>query len=185
MVEKFNMNTRIELQKGDITRLHADAIVNAANTSLLGGGGVDGAIHRAGGQIILEECIKIRNRQGGCAVGEAVITTAGNMPAKFVIHTVGPVWSKSNTGADALLSNAYRNSLQLAIKNDVKTIAFPNISTGIYHFPKDKAAEIAIRTVKDFLSSNTKIEKVIFVCFDEENYRIYEKLLEELLYLES
>ncbi|MBS1522051.1 MAG: O-acetyl-ADP-ribose deacetylase [Bacteroidetes bacterium] len=179
------MNTRIELQKGDITRLHADAIVNAANTSLLGGGGVDGAIHRAGGQIILEECIKIRNRQGGCAVGEAVITTAGNMPAKFVIHTVGPVWSKSNTGADALLSNAYRNSLQLAIKNDVKTIAFPNISTGIYHFPKDKAAEIAIRTVKDFLSSNTKIEKVIFVCFDEENYRIYEKLLEELLYLES
>ncbi|HEY9002524.1 MAG TPA: O-acetyl-ADP-ribose deacetylase [Mucilaginibacter sp.] len=177
--------TRIELQKGDITRLHVDAIVNAANTSLMGGGGVDGAIHRAGGQAILEECIKIRNRQGGCAVGEAVITTAGNMPAKFVIHTVGPVWSKSNTGADALLSNAYRNSLQLATENDVKIIAFPNISTGIYHFPKDKAAEIAIRTVKDFLSSNTKIEKVIFVCFDEENYRIYEKLLDELLYLES
>ena len=168
---------RIELLKGDITKLHADAIVNAANTSLLGGGGVDGAIHRAGGQAILEECIRIRNRQGGCAVGEAVITTAGNMPAKFVIHTVGPVWSKSNTGADALLSNAYRNSLQLATENHVKTIAFPNISTGVYHFPKDKAAEIAIHTVNDFLSSNKNIEKVIFVCFDEENYDIYEKLL--------
>ena len=168
---------RIELQKGDITGLHVDAIVNAANTSLLGGGGVDGAIHSAGGQAIMYECIQIRNRQGGCAVGEAVITTAGNLPAKFVLHTVGPVWSKSNTGADALLSNAYRNSLQLATQNDVKTIAFPNISTGIYHFPKDKAAEIAVHTVKDFLSSNKKIEKVIFVCFDEENYDVYQKLL--------
>ena len=175
--------TRIELQKGDITKLHADAIVNAANTSLLGGGGVDGAIHRAGGQAILEDCIRIRNRQGGCAVGEAVITTAGNMPARFVIHTVGPVWSKSNTGADALLSNAYRNSLQLAAENNVKTIAFPNISTGIYHFPKDKAAEIAIRTVKDFLSSNKQIEKVIFVCFDEENYGIYQRLLDSKIYV--
>ena len=178
MVEKFNMIApRIGLQKGDIIGLHVDAIVNAANTSLLGGGGVDGAIHRAGGQPIMDECIQIRNRQGGCAVGEAVITTAGNLPAKFVIHTVGPVWSKSNTGADALLSNAYRNSLQLATQNDVKTIAFPNISTGIYHFPKDKAAEIAVHTVKDFLSSNKKIEKVIFVCFDEENYDVYQKLL--------
>ena len=178
MVEKFNMEApRIELQKGDITKLHVDAIVNAANTSLLGGGGVDGAIHRAGGQAILEECIKIRNRQGSCAVGEAVITSAGNMPARFVIHTVGPVWSKSNTRADVLLSNAYRNSLQLATENNVKTIAFPNISTGIYHFPKDKAAEIAIQTVNDFLSSNNQIEKVIFVCFDEENCGIYQKLL--------
>ncbi|MBV8391095.1 MAG: O-acetyl-ADP-ribose deacetylase [Mucilaginibacter sp.] len=168
---------RIELQKGDITKLHVDAIVNAANTSLLGGGGVDGAIHRASGKAILEECIRIRSKQGGCAVGEAVITTAGNMPARFVIHTVGPVWSKNNTGADALLCNAYQNSLQLAVDNNVKTIAFPNISTGIYSFPKDKAAEIAIRTVKDFLSSNNQIEKVIFVCFDEENYGIYEKLL--------
>ena len=174
---------QIELKKSDITKLNVDAIVNAANTSLLGGGGVDGAIHRAGGQAILEDCIRIRNRQGGCAVGEAVITTAGNMPARFVIHTVGPVWSKSNTGADALLSNAYRNSLQLAAENNVKTIAFPNISTGIYHFPKDKAAEIAIRTVKDFLSSNKKIEKVIFVCFDEENYGIYQRLLDSKIYV--
>jgi O-acetyl-ADP-ribose deacetylase (regulator of RNase III) len=179
MVEKFNMHGRVELTKGDITKQRVDAVVNAANTSLLGGGGVDGAIHRAGGQSILEECIKIRNRQGGCTVGEAVITTAGNMPAKFVIHTVGPVWSKSNTGADALLSNAYRNSLQLAAENNIKSIAFPNISTGIYHFPKDKAAEIAIRTVKDFLSYDKTIEKVIFVCFDEENYDIYQKLLSE------
>ncbi|HTD41517.1 MAG TPA: O-acetyl-ADP-ribose deacetylase [Mucilaginibacter sp.] len=178
MVEKI-MNARIELQRGDITKLQVDAIVNAANTSLLGGGGVDGAIHRAGGKAILEECIQIRNKQGGCAVGEAVITTAGNMPAKYVIHTVGPVWSKSNTGANDLLSNAYRNSLQLAVENNVKTIAFSNISTGIYSFPKDEAADIAVKTVNDFLSEHHKIDKVIFVCFDEENYTIYEKLLSE------
>jgi O-acetyl-ADP-ribose deacetylase len=176
MVEKF-MDARIELLQGDITKLHVDAIVNAANSSLLGGGGVDGAIHRAGGKAILEECIKIRSKQGGCAVGEAVITTAGNLPAKYVIHAVGPVWSKSNTGANALLSNAYRNSLQLANKNNLKTVAFPNISTGIYGFPKEEAAGVAVKTVKDFLAENHKIDKVIFICFDGENYRIYEKLL--------
>jgi O-acetyl-ADP-ribose deacetylase (regulator of RNase III) len=175
------MNTRMELVQGDITKLQVDAIVNAANTSLLGGGGVDGAIHKAGGKAILEECIKIRERQGGCQVGEAVITTAGNMPAKYVIHTVGPVWSNSQSGADKLLINAYQNSLKLAVKNEVKTIAFPNISTGIYHFPKDKAAEIAIHTVKDFLSEHRQIDKVIFVCFDEENYKIYKNLLPELV----
>ncbi|HJP64634.1 MAG TPA: O-acetyl-ADP-ribose deacetylase [Mucilaginibacter sp.] len=171
------MDKRIELARGDITKLEVDAIVNAANTSLLGGGGVDGAIHRAGGKAILEECIKIRDKQGGCKVGEAVITTAGNMPAKYVIHTVGPVWSQSKTSADELLANAYRNSLKLAIENQVKTIAFPNISTGIYHFPKDKAAEIAIDTVKGFLSNYPQIDKVIFVCFDEDNFNIYEQLL--------
>jgi len=170
-------DNRIELAQGDITTLKVEAIVNAANTSLLGGGGVDGAIHRAGGKAILEECIKIRDKQGGCKVGEAVITTAGNMSAKYVIHTVGPVWSQSKKDADELLANAYRNSLKLAVENEVKTIAFPNISTGIYHFPKDKAAEIAIKTVKDFLADHQQIEQVIFVCFDEENYRIYEKLL--------
>jgi O-acetyl-ADP-ribose deacetylase (regulator of RNase III) len=168
---------RIELIKGDITKLQVDAIVNAANTSLLGGGGVDGAIHRAGGKAILEECIQIRNKQGGCQVGEAVITTAGNMPAKYVIHTVGPVWSESKSGAYALLENAYRNSLKLAVENKTKTIAFPNISTGIYHFPKDKAAQIAIKTVKDFLSTHQQIDKVLFVCFDEENYAIYKEML--------
>jgi O-acetyl-ADP-ribose deacetylase (regulator of RNase III) len=171
------MNNRIELIKGDITKMPVGAIVNAANTSLLGGGGVDGAIHRAGGPAILEECIKIRNRQGGCKVGEAVITTAGNMPSRYVIHTVGPVWSEGKADANELLANAYRNSLKLAAENGVKAIAFPNISTGIYHFPKDKAAEIATKTVKDFLSDHPEIEMIIFVCFDEENYSIYKKLL--------
>ncbi|MDB5153737.1 MAG: O-acetyl-ADP-ribose deacetylase [Mucilaginibacter sp.] len=171
-------NGKIELINGDITKLHIDAIVNAANSSLLGGGGVDGAIHRAGGRAILEECLKIREKQGGCKVGEAVITTAGNMPAKYVIHTVGPVWSQNKKDADELLANAYSNSLKLALENEVKTIAFPNISTGIYSFPKDKAAEIALRSVKDFLSKHEEIDKVVFVCFDDENYDIYKKLLE-------
>jgi O-acetyl-ADP-ribose deacetylase (regulator of RNase III) len=171
-------NGKIELINGDITKLHIDAIVNAANSSLLGGGGVDGAIHRAGGRAILEECLKIREKQGGCKVGEAVITTAGNLPAKYVIHTVGPVWSQNKKDADDLLANAYSNSLKLALENEVKTIAFPNISTGIYSFPKDKAAEIALRSVKDFLSKHEEIDKVVFVCFDDENYDIYKKLLE-------
>jgi O-acetyl-ADP-ribose deacetylase len=176
-VNKPMADNKIELVQGDITKMQVDAIVNAANTSLLGGGGVDGAIHRAGGKAILEDCIKIRNQQGGCEVGEAAITTAGNMPSKYVIHTVGPVWSQTQKDADQLLANAYRNSLKLAVENKLKTIAFPNISTGIYHFPKDKAANIAIRTVKDFLSAHQQINKVIFVCFDEENYGIYEKIL--------
>jgi O-acetyl-ADP-ribose deacetylase (regulator of RNase III) len=177
LLDKLMPDNKIELVQGDITKIHVDAIVNAANTSLLGGGGVDGAIHRAGGKAILEECIKIRNKQGGCKVGEAVITTAGNMPSKYVIHTVGPLWSQTKKDGDQLLANAYLNSLILAVENKVKTIAFPNISTGIYHFPKDKAAEIAIKAVKDFLSSHQQIDKVIFVCFDQENYRIFEKLL--------
>ena len=171
------MDKKIKLVQGDITKLQVDAIVNAANSSLLGGGGVDGAIHRAGGKAILEECIQIRNKQGGCQVGEAVITTAGNMPAKYVIHPVGPVWGESKSGAYALLENAYRNSLELAVEHQIKAIAFPNISTGIYHFPKDKAAEIAIRTVTHFLSEHSQIDRVIFVCFDEENYKIYKNIL--------
>jgi O-acetyl-ADP-ribose deacetylase (regulator of RNase III) len=167
----------IELVRGDITKIEADAIVNAANTSLLGGGGVDGAIHRAGGKAILEECIQIRNKQGGCKVGEAVITTGGNLPARYVIHTVGPVWNGGKSGEAGLLASAYRNSLQLAVTNGVKTIAFPNISTGIYHFPKEQAAEIAVEVVKGFLQQNRTIEKVFFVCFDEENYELYAKLM--------
>lgn len=166
-----------ELLQGDITKIQADAIVNAANTSLLGGGGVDGAIHRAGGKAILEDCQKIRNKQGGCKVREAVITTAGNLPAKFVIHTVGPVWNNGKSNEENLLSCAYTNSLKLALDNKIQTIAFPTISTGIYRFPKVKAAEIAIKTVTDFLAENNGIEKVIFVCFDDENYHIYNKLL--------
>jgi O-acetyl-ADP-ribose deacetylase (regulator of RNase III) len=174
------MDKRIELVQGDITKIKADAIVNAANTSLLGGGGVDGAIHRAGGKAILEECYKIRERQGGCKTGEAVITTGGNLPAKYVIHTVGPVWSKGNSEkANILLANAYRNSLTLAVENKITTIAFPNISTGIYHFPKEEAANIAINTVNNFLANNQQIEKVILVCYDDENYSLYKKLLNE------
>ncbi len=166
----------IEVIQDDITEIQTDAIVNAANTSLLGGGGVDGAIHRKGGKQILEECIAIRNRQGGCDVGQAVITTAGNLPSKFVIHTVGPVWNGDKEEKEKLLADCYKNSLELALKNTIKTIAFPNISTGIYHFPKDKAAEIAIQTIKEF-SRKEEFEKIIFVCFDEENYNLYKDLL--------
>lgn len=166
----------IELLKADITEIHVDAIVNAANTSLLGGGGVDGAIHRKGGKAILDECIQIRNKQGGCKVGEAVITTAGNLPSNYVIHTVGPVWNGDKDEKSKLLSDCYQNSLELAVQNKIKTIAFPGISTGIYRFPKDKAAEIAIKSVKDF-DKISEIGKVIFVCFDDESYEIYRRLL--------
>ena len=172
------MNTnRITLIKGDITKIKADAIVNAANTSLLGGGGVDGAIHRAGGKTILDECVQIRNRQGGCKTGEAVITTAGNLLATYVIHTVGPVYNNGNNSEEKLLASAYHNSLKLAVQNNVQSIAFPNISTGIYHFPKQKAAARAINAVKHFLAGNDSIQLVTFVCFDDENYGIYQDLL--------
>lgn len=169
--------SNIHLIQGDITKINADAIVNAANSSLLGGGGVDGAIHRAGGPAILEECIKIRNRQGNCKTGEAVITTGGKLPAGYVIHTVGPVWNGGKKNEEELLASAYRNSLKLAMANGLKTIAFPNISTGIYHFPKDRAAQIAVRTVREVLSSTDQIDTVIFVCFDNENYNLYQELL--------
>lgn len=165
------MNERIEAVKSDITKISVDAIVNAANSSLMGGGGVDGAIHRAGGPAILEECRKIVARQGSCKTGQAVITTAGNLPAKFVIHTVGPVWNDGSRAAelDQLLANCYTNSLQLAVDNHCSSIAFPNISTGVYRFPKDRAAKIAVDAVKAFLQENDTISKVIFVCFDDEN----------------
>ena len=166
----------LEVIKADITTIKANAIVNAANSSLLGGGGVDGAIHRKGGKAILQACVAIRNKQGKCKTGNAVITTAGNLPAKYVIHTVGPVWNGESEQNNALLADCYRNSLTLAVENDVKIIAFPNISTGIYHFPKDKAADIAIATVNNF-AEKEKIEKVIFVCFDDENYQHYEEKL--------
>lgn len=178
MCNHLKMN-EIIVVKEDITKLAVDAIVNAANTSLLGGGGVDGAIHRAGGPKILEECIAIRNKQGGCAVGEAVITTGGNLPARFVIHTVGPVWNGGKSNEEKLLANAYRNSLQVAVDNGVKTLAFPNISTGIYRFPKQRAAEIAVQTVSAFLEQNTAIQSVQFACFDDENFMLYKALLSE------
>lgn len=169
--------TKIEVLKGDITKVTVDAIVNAANSSLLGGGGVDGSIHRAGGKAILEECKKIVARQGGCETGEAVITTAGNLDAKFVIHTVGPIWSGGQKNEAEKLANCYKNSLQLAIENNCKTIAFPNISTGVYGYPKNEAAKIAVNTVSEFVSQTDKIDKVIFVCFDDENFNLIDNQL--------
>lgn len=163
---------KIDVVKGDITKVKVDAIVNAANTSLLGGGGVDGAIHRAGGPAILEECRQIVARQGGCKTGQAVITTAGNLPAKFVIHTVGPVWNGGGQNERKLLADCYKNALQRAVENDCRTIAFPNISTGVYRFPKAEAAAIAVQTVQAFLQQTDEIETVLFVCFDEENFRL-------------
>ena len=164
--------SRISVHKGDITKLKVDAIVNAANSSLMGGGGVDGAIHRAGGPAIFEECRKVVARQGGCKTGEAVITTAGNLPAKFVVHTVGPVWRGGSNREEELLADCYRNSLDLARSNGCQSVSFPNISTGVYGFPKDRAAIIAAGTVIDFINSNDTPAEVIFVCFDEENYQL-------------
>ena len=170
----------IRVTQGDITKVAADAIVNAANNSLMGGGGVDGAIHRAGGPAILAECREIVARQGGCPTGEAVITTAGELPARRVIHTVGPVWQGGDRNEEELLADCYRNSLQLAVEHDLRTVAFPNISTGVYHFPKDRAAQIAVATVRDFAAEHGEdLDWVLFVCFDEENHELYRELLEE------
>lgn len=169
--------SRISIVKGDITRLEVDAIVNAANSSLMGGGGVDGAIHRAGGPEILEACRAIRNARGGCPPGEAVITTGGKLKAKFVIHTVGPVWNGGAKNEAQVLANAYRNSLKLATEKQIRTIAFPNISTGIYGYPKAQAAAVAVRAAKDFLATDQLIEEVIFCCYDQENFEIYSTLI--------
>ena len=168
---------KIQVIKGDTTKVATDAIVNAANSSLLGGGGVDGAIHRAGGKTILDECKKIVAGQGGCKTGEAVITTAGNLPSKFVIHTVGPVWNGGQNNEPQKLADCYRNSLQLAIDNNCGSIAFPGISTGIYRFPKNEAAKIAVATVEEFIFKSDKIEKVLFVCFDEEYFNLINREL--------
>ena len=170
----------IELIKGDITKIKVDAIVNAANSSLMGGGGVDGAIHRAGGPAILEECRMIVAKQGGCKTGEAVITTGGNLPARFVIHTVGPVWNRGKKNEATLLANCYQNSLKLAVQYKLSSIAFPNISTGIYGYPKKEASEIAVNTVSEFLKENDFIDKVLFVCFDDENYHLYQPLIKAI-----
>lgn len=167
------MKNRIEAAKGDITTFKVDAIVNAANSTMLGGGGVDGAIHRAAGPELLKECRTLN----GCITGEAKITKGYNLHAKFVIHTVGPVWHGGNNNEDNLLANCYKSSLKLAEENNIKTIAFPSISTGVYSFPFERACKIAIKNVKEFLSINTSIEKVIFVCFSEGDLEIYKNLL--------
>jgi len=168
--------TRFEIIKGDITELRVDAIVNAAKRSLLGGGGVDGAIHRAAGPGLLEECKTL----GGCETGDAKLTLGYNLPARFVIHTVGPIWNGGKKDEDKKLESAYLRSLEIAMDNKLKTIAFPNISTGVYGFPRERAAEIAIQTIGKFISNNKWPEKIIFSIFDDENYRIYrEKITQE------
>lgn len=164
---------RIQLYKGDITQLEVDAIVNAANTSLLGGGGVDGAIHKAAGKELLAECRTLK----GCKTGAAKITKGYNLPAKFVIHTVGPIYKNGKNGEKEKLASCYKQSLDLAIKNGISTIAFPNISTGVYGFPKQEAANIALNKVSLFLEFHKKIEKVIFCVFDDENFEIYTQML--------
>jgi len=167
------MNPRIKLLCGDITKIAAGAIVNAANGSLLGGGGVDGAIHRAAGPGLLAECRTL----GGCETGKAKLTKGYNLPAPYVIHAVGPVWRGGTGGEEALLAGAYRSALDLAAENGIRSVAFPNISTGVYGYPKDKAAAVAIRTVSNFLDGHPEMDKVIFVCFDEDNHRLYERRL--------
>jgi O-acetyl-ADP-ribose deacetylase (regulator of RNase III) len=163
----------LTLLRGDITEQDTDAIVNAANSSLLGGGGVDGAIHRAGGFRIDEECRQIREQKGECPTGESVITGGGNLKARFVIHTVGPVWHGGGKGEDALLESAYRNSLILAAGHRIHTIAFPSISTGAYGFPIDRASKIAFDTVSGFLKNDSPLEEVRFVVYSQEDYEVY------------
>ena len=163
----------LEIKLGDITKEKVDAIVNAANTSLLGGGGVDGAIHRAAGPSLLKECMTL----GGCKIGEAKLTKGYNLPAKFVVHTVGPVWNGGKSNEDVLLTHCYLNSLRIASENGIDTIAFPAISTGAYGFPAEGAARIAVEAARGFLSKNNVISKVIFVCFDQKTYDIYQTIL--------
>lgn len=171
------VSNRIQLVQGDITRLPVSALVNAANSSLLGGGGVDGAIHRAGGPQILEECRAIRARQGGCKTGEAVITTGGQLPAAHVIHTVGPVWNGGQKDEPELLANCYRNSLRLADEHKLESVAFSSISTGVYGYPKQEAAAIAVREVRRWLATHEWPRSVLFVVFDDENREAYEREL--------
>jgi O-acetyl-ADP-ribose deacetylase (regulator of RNase III) len=170
------MPKRLILIKGNIVELEVDAIVNAANSSLLGGGGVDGAIHRAAGPELVQECRLLH----GCKTGEAKITKGYKLPAKHVIHTVGPVWNGGDKNEENLLASCYRNSLELAVKNNCKSIAFPSISTGAYRFPIDKAADIALSTIRQFLQTNTTLEKVVMVCFSDNDLAVYQNAWNEI-----
>jgi O-acetyl-ADP-ribose deacetylase (regulator of RNase III) len=176
-------NAKICLVQGDITDMDTDAVVNAANSSLMGGGGVDGAIHRRGGPKILEECKRLRAREwpGGLPTGKAAMTTGGNLKAKYVIHTVGPIWRGGKQKEPELLADAYRNSLKLAVSKGLKTIAFPSISTGAYGYPIEKASRIALATVKDFLEKEDNLDKVMFVLFSRDDLEIYEDAGKEAL----
>jgi O-acetyl-ADP-ribose deacetylase (regulator of RNase III) len=172
----MNVKDRMTIIDGDITRQRVDAIVNAANESLLGGGGVDGAIHHAAGPDLLAECRTLH----GCPTGEAKITKGYRLPARFVIHTVGPIWEDGNENEDQFLENCYRNSLKLAVQQGIKTIAFPSISTGIYGFPIERASRIALKTVKTFLENDNSLENVIFVCFGRHDYQVYQRAIQDV-----
>lgn len=170
------MDERIEIVRGDITRLRVDAIVNAANRTLLGGGGVDGAIHRAAGRDLGRECRTL----GGCETGQAVATAGYHLPARWVIHTVGPVWRGGQRGEDELLADCYRNSLALAVEIGARSAAFPAISTGIYHFPLERATRIALNEVEAFLKGDATFERVVLVCYDRHTHEVYERIAQEL-----
>lgn len=172
--------TKLSLVQGDITRQATDAIVNAANSGLMGGGGVDGAIHRAGGSVILEECRKIKEQIGRLPAGKAVITTGGRLQAKYVIHTVGPVWHGGNKGESELLASAYTESLKLAAEKGLRSISFPAISTGVYGYPIEPAARIALKSTIDFVSHASSLEEVVFVLFDAYTYRVYVDTFKDL-----
>jgi len=174
--------TAVSIMQGDITEQETDAIVNAANSTLMGGGGVDGAIHRKGGQMILDECKKIRETEykDGLPTGKVAITNGGSLKADYVIHAVGPIWKGGNHCEEKFLRDAYHNSLKVAIDKGISTISFPSISTGSYGFPINKASKIAIHAVKDYLERNVNLEKVVFVLFNEEDFEIYRKVIEEI-----
>jgi O-acetyl-ADP-ribose deacetylase (regulator of RNase III) len=183
-MEEFQIkNSKIIILKGDITEMNTDAIVNSANPSLMGGGGVDGAIHRKGGPKILEECKKIREKEypNGLPIGHAVITTGGNLKAKYVIHTVGPIWRGGKYEEAKLLYQAYYNSLKIAVSKGIKTIAFPSISTGAYGYPIEEASIIALKTIKEFLEKEDFIEKVFIVLYKDRDYEVYKEVAEKIL----